>query len=118
MSKVMLIEDDPTMQSLLRTLLEIEGFVVVHLEQFGDVLPIVASEAPDVILMDVNLKGANGLEILAAIRGAANLPQPKVILSSGMDYRHEAMAKGANEFVLKPYMPDELIQKIKLQIAS
>lgn len=118
MARVMLVEDDPTMQMLLRTLLEIEGFEVTHLDNFNDVPGAVKTYAPDVVLMDVNLKGANGLDILAALRGSADLRQPKIILSSGMDHRHEAMAKGANEFVLKPYMPDELIQKIKDQIGS
>ncbi|TAK14940.1 MAG: response regulator [Anaerolineae bacterium] len=118
MAKVMLIEDDPTMISLLRTLLEIEGFEVHHMDVFQNVPQAVGAVAPDVVLMDVNLKGANGLEILAALRATPGMKQPKVILSSGMDYRHEAMAKGANEFVLKPYMPDELIQKIKDQVAG
>lgn len=118
MAKVMLIEDDPTMVSLLRTLLEIEGFEVHHLDVFQDVTNAVSTVAPDVVLMDVHLKGANGLEILTALRGAPGIVQPKVILSSGMDFRHEAMAKGANEFVLKPYMPDELIQKIKDQLSA
>jgi DNA-binding response OmpR family regulator len=116
MAKVMLVEDDPTMLSLLQTLLEIEGFAVEKIEQFGNVPENVRTSRPDVVLMDVHLKGADGLEILKALRAAPGINQPKVIISSGMDFRHAAMSAGANEFVLKPYMPDELIAKIKSQL--
>ncbi|MBI3159274.1 MAG: response regulator [Chloroflexi bacterium] len=118
MAKVMLVEDDPTMISLLRTLLEIEGFVVQPLDHFTDVPESIRAGQPDVVLMDVHLKGADGLEILKTLRASAEIQQPKVILTSGLDFRHAAMSAGANEFVLKPYMPDELIEKIKHQLAS
>ena len=55
MAKVMLIEDDPTMLSLLNTLLEIEGFEVAQLDTFDNIVEDVRVNAPDVILMDVHL---------------------------------------------------------------
>jgi len=112
MAKVLLIEDDPTMVSLLHTLLEIEGYEAVQLESFDNVVESVRSIAPDVILMDVHLKNTDGLYLLESIRKESALEDIKVIMSSGMDFNDESYLKGANGFLLKPYMPDELVALI------
>jgi DNA-binding response OmpR family regulator len=113
MAKVMLVEDDPTMISLLNTLLEIEGFEVAQVKDFSKVLQEIPLNSPDLILLDVHLKDVNGLDILVDIRKDTSLNDISVIVSSGMDFKEESLSKGANDFVLKPYMPDELIDKIK-----
>jgi DNA-binding response OmpR family regulator len=113
MTKVMLVEDDPTMLSLLDTLLGIEGFEVAKISDFANVIEEVRLASPDVILMDVHLHDSDGKEILVDLRSDGGFGETKIIMSSGMDFRHECLAKGANDFILKPYMPDELINKIK-----
>lgn len=113
MAKVMLVEDDPTMISLLETLLQIEGYDVEKVVEFENVVDVIENAMPDVILMDVHLEDQDGIALLVETRGKANLNDIQIIMSSGMDFRHECMTKGANEFLLKPYMPDELIDKIK-----
>jgi DNA-binding response OmpR family regulator len=109
----MLIEDDPTMINLLGTLLEMEGFEVMKLARFEAVLEEIKAEMPDIILMDVHLNDSDGLAFCAGIRGDAQIADIKVIMSSGMDMSHESSQAGADDFLLKPYMPDELIAKIK-----
>ena len=113
MSKVMLIEDDPTMINLLSTLLEMEDFEVVKLARFDAVLDEIKKEMPDIVLMDVHLNDSDGLAFCAEIRGDAQLAKMKVIMSSGMDRKYESIQAGADAFLLKPYMPDELTAKIK-----
>jgi len=75
-----------------------------------------------VILMDVNLKNLgggmpSGFDLLAAIRADQDLCQTGVIMLSGMDYRGESKAAGANGFLMKPYMPDDLMKLIKTAIS-
>jgi DNA-binding response OmpR family regulator len=112
----MLIEDDPTMINLLGTLLEMEGFQVFKLQKFGAVLDDIEREMPDAILMDVHLNDLDGLDFLVDMRKRDSIKDIKVIMSSGIDKRRESMKAGANDFLLKPYMPDELIQKINFYI--
>jgi DNA-binding response OmpR family regulator len=112
MKKVMLIEDDPTMITLLGTLLEMEGFQVVKVQRFGSVVEDITREMPDAILMDVHLTDLDGLTFLAEIRQTEGIKDIKVIMSSGMDKQYESEQAGADAFLLKPYMPDELITKI------
>ena len=118
MTKVMLIEDDQTMLDLLGVLLEMEGFQVVKFNGGGDVFAIMKEENPSVILLDVNLKDRagkeiDGFDILRAIRRDDKLMEIKVVMSSGYDYTEKSESEGADEFILKPFMPDDLILRIK-----
>ncbi len=119
MTKIMLIEDDYTMLSLLITFLEVEGYEVVQVNsgenayKTENVLSILRRESPSLALMDVNLKYANGLELLRSVRDAPDLNEVKVLMSSGMDFTYQSMQDGADGFILKPYMPDELKARIQ-----
>jgi CheY-like chemotaxis protein len=73
----------------------------------------IRQEMPDVILLDVYLRRVNGLDLLAAIRQDKRTRQIGVILSSGMDVSQRCMDLGANAFILKPYMPEDLLQMIR-----
>jgi len=113
MKKILLVDDDPTMQRLLKTLLQLEGLEVIPWTPGEDVVTLTQREKPDSILMDVNLKGKNGFELLAEIRAHPDFRQMQVIMTSGMDYRARCTAAGANGFLLKPFMPEELIKFVK-----
>jgi CheY-like chemotaxis protein len=118
MSKVLLIEDDDIMINLLKTLLDIDGYEVVAYKSGEDVLQVVEREQPDVILLDVNLKNLGithitGLDLVGQIRSNNDTKNTSVILSSGINYRQESKAAGADGFILKPYMPDDLLNLIK-----
>ena len=113
MAKILLAEDDPTMISLLKTLLKMEGFEVVALDVNSDVPAAVQREMPDTILMDVHLGGQNGLQILESIRKNRDLADVRVVMTSGLNMKDECISRGASAFLLKPFMPDDLISVLK-----
>ncbi|MEZ0396918.1 MAG: response regulator [Anaerolineales bacterium] len=114
MSKVLLAEDDPTMLSLLKTLLAIEGFEpVAILEKHGDLIENIRREQPQAILLDVNLGNRDGIEIVRQIRAVPELQSVRVIMTSGLPRAEECLAAGADDFLLKPYMPDDLINRLR-----
>ncbi|HKY55033.1 MAG TPA: response regulator [Anaerolineales bacterium] len=113
MAKVLLAEDDPTMISLLKTLLKMEGFDVVTLDMDDDVPAVVQREMPDTVLMDVHLGGQNGLQILESIRKNRDLASVRVVMTSGLNVKEECLSRGASAFLLKPFMPDDLISVLK-----
>lgn len=117
MAKVLLIEDDATMLSLLRTLLEIEGFQVAILSAPDDLLAKVHQLSPQVIVLDVHLKNASGIELLRQIRQDADLRACRVLMASGMDLAEECRLAGADGFLMKPFMPDDLIRQVR-QLAA
>jgi CheY-like chemotaxis protein len=116
--KVLLAEDDHTMVALLKTLLAIEGYEVVALLADADVLDAVRREKPDLLLMDVHLSTQSGLEILDSLRNSGDVNGVRVIMSSGASVREECMDRGADGFLMKPYMPDDLFQMLRQVLAA
>jgi CheY-like chemotaxis protein len=113
MAKILLAEDDPTMVSLLKTLLKMEGFEVQALDVDSDVPSVVQRERPDALLMDVHLGSQNGLEILDALRNNKELENIRVVMTSGLNVQEECLYHGANAFLLKPFMPDDLLRLLR-----
>ena len=113
---ILLIEDDDSMVSLLQTLLEIEGYRAERLPGKIDmevILAWVSNEKPDLVLLDVNLRQLNGLDLIRRVRQDEQLKGLPVLMTSGMELSKECLQAGANGFILKPFMPDELIGKIR-----
>ncbi len=113
MAKILLAEDDITMVSLLETLLRMEGFEVVALDIHADVPAAVQREKPDALFMDVHLGDQSGMEILESIRQNGDLADVRVVMTSGLNMREECIDRGANAFLLKPFMPDDLISLLR-----
>lgn len=117
-TKVLLAEDDSTMVALLKTLLKMEGFEVVALHADDDVIAAVRNEKPDVVLMDVHLSHQSGLDILDDLRRAKDLNGVRVVMSSGASVKEECIHRGADGFLMKPYMPDDLIKLLRQTISA
>lgn len=113
MVKILIVDDDHTMAGLLKTLLELDGYDVVHEMQEGSLVSTVRSEKPDVILMDIFMIDSDGLELLAELRAEEDLADTRIVMTSGMELSEQAAAAGADAFLLKPYTPDQLISAIR-----
>jgi DNA-binding response OmpR family regulator len=114
--KIFLIEDDKTMVNLLGTLLRLEGFEISKLSEektLDQMLEAVQQVMPDLILLDVHLHQHDGFDLLQRIRQDKKLKNASVIMCSGMDYSKRCQDEGADGFILKPYMPEDLIAKIR-----
>jgi CheY-like chemotaxis protein len=119
MSNILLVEDDATMRILLKTLLELDGH---HIDMVSDprmdIVQFIQDLKPGIIIMDVHLRSKNGIEILKSIRQLSLPWHPYIIMASGMDVREECLQAGADGFLLKPYMPDELNKQLRKAEAS
>lgn len=113
MAKILLAEDDKTMISLLKTLLKMEGFEVLALDADTDVAAAVQRERPHALFMDVHLGEQSGMKILDSIRKNRDTADVRVVMTSGMNMRDECIRRGANAFLLKPFMPDDLISALR-----
>ena len=113
MAKVLLVDNDATTVSLLRILLELDGYGVAVCSVPPEVLGAVSSEAPDIVLMDVFLTGGDGLDLLRKMRATPEMERIPVIMTSGMELSEECLQAGASAFLLKPYPPEQLSQVIK-----
>jgi DNA-binding response OmpR family regulator len=119
MKKILLAEDDPTMVSLLKMLLGLEGYLAVNITaENQDIIQLTREEHPDLILMDVHLGDQNGLEVVRELRKCKDVSGIKVIMTSGMNLKDDCQKAGADDFVMKPFMPDELLKKIRDSISE
>jgi len=113
MARLMIVEDDHTMVSLLTTLLELDGFEVSPTTQPGDLVQTLQDDPPDLVIMDVFLTDGDGIELLRTMRSTTELRSLPIIMTSGMDVEERCMEAGANGFMLKPYSPPDLIEMIR-----
>ncbi len=118
MPKILLAEDDFTMVSLLKTLLKMEGYEVIALSADEDVIEAVHKVTPDILLMDVHLFSQSGLDILDELRKDPATSSIRIVMSSGASVKEECLHRGANGFLMKPYMPDDLFKLLREVLAA
>lgn len=118
MPRIMLAEDDLTMVTLLKTLLGMEGYQVIAVSVDEDVFEAARKDRPDVLLLDVHLPHTNGLDVLDQVRGDDEISNLKVVMTSGLNLEVECKNRGADDFLLKPYMPDDLLKTLKRNISQ
>ena len=112
---VLVCDDLPAVQTMMRRMLEREGFTVAGLASTADeVLALYREQRPDVVLLDLNMPGANGLDLLRALRALD--PPARVDICSGAGdgpLRDEAHALGAADWVLKPVFGSSLVALLR-----
>lgn len=110
--KIMIIEDDPVIQTELQTLLWGNGYVTTAVKNFSSTLETVQTENPHLILLDIKLPGDNGFQICSRIRTFSNVPIVFVTsCDTDMDELNSIML-GGDAFITKPYNTAILLAKI------
>ena len=112
---VLVCDDMPAVQTMMRRMLERAGFTVAGVAGTADeVLALYDAHTPDIVLLDMNMPGANGLDLLRTLR-AFDPPACVVICSGAGDsaLRDEAHALGAADWVLKPIYGSSLIALLR-----
>ena len=109
--RILLVDDDPALRTLLKTTFEVADVAVVEAEDAAAARRKIRSARPDVIVLDVNMPGTTGLELCAELKAAPETREIPVVLLTGSDGSTSAQAKkvGADAFVLKPFSPLELL---------
>lgn len=77
-----------------------------------DLLNAIIDEHPQIALVDVNLSVGSGLELVRKIRRVPEIKNTSILMASGLNLKRECIQAGADGFIMKPFMPDELIKLI------
>ncbi len=108
LAKVMVVDDDRNTVKLLKTLLELDGFDV-SIEPLGANVILSAEKVhPDIFLMDYHLADMDGVDVIRELRKHPDFAKTPIVMTSGLDVSDEAMAAGANKFIVKPFEPGDL----------
>jgi DNA-binding response OmpR family regulator len=117
MKKIVLIEDDSDLYSLVQYNLEKEGFSVVGSQTGKGALELCRKERPELIILDIMLPDSDGLEICKGIRAHPELAHvPLIFLTARASEtdRIVGLELGANDYIVKPFFVRELIARIKI----
>jgi CheY-like chemotaxis protein len=118
LTKILVADDDFGVVTLLKTLLELEGYQVATTLNGRRIVELLEDEQPDLALIDFYLGREYGLEVLATIRQSPRVAGIPVLLTSALDHSHEAEKAGADGFVLKPFTARELLTAIEQALAG
>jgi CheY-like chemotaxis protein len=111
--KILIVDDDATMLKLMSTLLPLVGYEVTVNQDPVATLSVAHSAAPDVFLVDLHLEGGSGLDVVRTLRADNRFAATPVVMISGEDREEAAREAGADVFLLKPFMPNQLIDALQ-----
>jgi DNA-binding NarL/FixJ family response regulator len=113
---VVIANDDAEQQAELTRLLEDAGFLTIAATSGEEALALAQSESPAVVILDVALAGKSGYEVCRALREEFGEEFPIVFVSATRIEPYDRVAGlivGADDYVVKPYVPDELVARIR-----
>lgn len=113
MNHVLIIEDEPKLAQLVAQYLEREGFTWTHIADGSEVMPWLGEHDTDLILLDLNLPGKDGLTLCRELRTQGNIPI--IMTTARVDEldRLLGLELGADDYLCKPYSPRELVARVK-----
>lgn len=121
---ILVVEDDPIDGPYIREVLDSAGFealLVESAEQALDVLESRDTPEPDMILLDIDLPGMDGLALVHLIKSHAEYQYIPVVMCSGHDelaFKIDGLNRGADDYITKPYQDDELLARVNSMLRT
>jgi CheY-like chemotaxis protein len=116
MYKILFIEDEDNLREIVLSTLVFEDFEVCGCENGSEAIQYLRENAPDLILCDVMMPGINGYTVLAEVRGnpaIASIPFIFVTAKAEKEAAEAGLRLGANSYITKPFVFDELLTEIR-----
>ncbi len=110
---VLIVEDDKKIARVVKAYLEGEGYRVVHAERGRDAIAAAEREPPLLILLDLMLPDTTGEELYQELRSRSDAPVIMISAKSSEEERIAGFALGADDYVVKPFSPRELVYRIR-----
>jgi DNA-binding response OmpR family regulator len=112
---VLLVEDDPVILRLLEVNFEMEGFDVLSAHDGVEGIEVARASRPDIIISDIMMPRASGLELVEALKGDNDTSAIPIILLSAKAQAADLKAgldAGADDYVTKPFEPLDLVDRV------
>ena len=114
MIRILAVDDEPDLRSLLRILLKNKGYEVLEAASGREAVELVRSEPRiDLVIMDIMMPGLNGVQACAEIRKFSTVPMLFLTAKSQLADKAEAYASGGDDYLAKPFSQNELMMKVE-----
>ena len=111
--KIVVIDDEQSVREVVRAYLEKDGFTVFVAADGRDGLKLAERHQPDLIVLDLMLPDVSGEEICRDIRGRSDVPILMLTAKASEDERIEGLLLGADDYLVKPFSPRELVARVR-----
>ena len=119
MTTILVIEDEAPIRENLRQMLQLEGYAVLEAADGVSGIEAARTSRPDLILCDILMPGVDGYGVLAELRGApdmAAIPFIFLTASANLEDRSQALKRGADDYLIKPFKIADLLAAIRRQL--
>ena len=119
-ARILVCDDDPLLQELIEFRLSAKGYEVIKAVDGADALTKTRSEHPDLVVLDGMMPKSDGFEVLSLIKSdPALLDIPVIMLTARKGEKDivSALEKGADDYLVKPFIPEELLARISRILA-
>ena len=112
-STILVVDDEPQIRRVMRATLTAEGYAIVEARDGQEALVKFRSERPDLIILDMNMPGLDGVEACREIRSSSSVPIIMLTVRSAEKDKVRALDAGADDYVVKPFGIQELLARIR-----
>ncbi len=114
--RVLIVDDDLALAEMLGIVLRGEGLDVIHVADGSAAIGAFRDHRPDLILLDVMLPGMDGISVCKRIRAESGVPLVMLTARTHSVYVVDALEPGADDYVVKPFKPAELIARVRARL--
>ncbi len=121
MARIVVADDDELLRALLLHRLSADGHDVTALQDGGQVVEVVRDQRPDLLVLDAMMPVVDGFEILRRLKSGVEIDPTPVIMLTALKREADivgALELGAADYLVKPFIPDELSQRIRRVLES
>lgn len=114
--KILVVEDEKSIAGFIRAILSTNGYDVLLASSGSEAFSMISSHCPDLVVLDLGLPDMDGMSIIEAVRQWTQLP---IIVVSARSYERdkvEALDKGADDYITKPFGAAELLARVRVAI--
>lgn len=116
MATLLVVDDDPKIRDLLRLYVEREGHKAVFAASGLEALAVARRQRPALVLLDIMLPGLDGFEVCRQLREESDVPILLLTAKSGDSDKVVGLDLGADDYVVKPFSPRELMARVRAQL--